>query len=64
MRFGLLQNAICRSLTCVRLFTTWLSQNAQPNVDYAVSAVGALPSSNCKSFFVNYLQEENRTGAF
>ena len=64
MRFGLLQNAIHRPLVFVRLFTTQLGQKAQPDVDYAVPAVGPLQLMNCKSLLFNYLQREPRTGAF
>ena len=63
-RFGLLQNAIHRSLIFVRLFTTRLSQKTQPNVGYAAHPVGPLHSFNCKSLLFNYLQDRHRTGAF
>ena len=64
LRLELLQNAIIRSLTIMRLFTTPLRQKAQPPVGYAVLAVGTLSSINCKPLSFNYLQNRPRTGAF
>ncbi len=64
LRFGLLQNTICRSLTCVRLFTTPMGQKAQPNVVYAARKDESLQFLNCKSLLYNYLQDTNRLGAF
>ena len=64
LRFGLLQNAIGRSLACVRLFTTRLGQKAQPSVGYAAHKDESLRSFMSKSLFYNYLPDMHRFATF
>ncbi len=64
LRFGLLQNAICQSVTCVRLFTTPLGQKAQPNVAYAARKDESLQSFISKSLLNNYLHDMRRFATF
>ena len=60
LRFGLLQNTICRALTCVRLFTTPLGQKAQHNVVYTARKDESSHFCNCKSLLFSYLQNMHR----